>query len=339
MPFLRRRRVRIAARCLAGCVAIAAIAACQQPAPETATTPAPAAAVPRTEPIADPTAGPRPPADGVALGAWVAPETFDRQGRTEALTAYEEQLAEPMKIVHVFHPWDEFFPTDFDRQVVASRATLLLSWAGTDTRRIASGQEDALIRERAAAVRDLGRPILLRWRWEMDRPNLADEIHSPEDYIAAWSRIRQIFAEVGADNAGWVWCPLAGGFDTDRAAPYYPGDDQVDWICADVYADDPAIPFADLSASFLSWAAGRDKPIVLAEWGVQRAGTDRRAAWLREAAATVREYPQIKALVYFDSDIDRDGRIRRWSLRNWPQDIDSMRAIAGDRYFRARLRR
>jgi hypothetical protein len=28
---------------------------------------------------------------------------------------------------------------------------------------------DRLVRARAAAVRDLGRPVLLRWFWEMDR--------------------------------------------------------------------------------------------------------------------------------------------------------------------------
>ena len=39
----------------------------------------------------------------------------------------------------------------------------------------------------------------------------------------------------GATNVGWVWCPLATGFTDGRAQKYYPGDDQVDWLCADVY--------------------------------------------------------------------------------------------------------
>jgi beta-mannanase len=245
-----------------------------------------------------------------------------------ALDTFQRQIGRSLSIVQDFHPWQESFPTDFDRQVADSPATLLLSWAGTDTRQIASGRHDTLIRQRAQAIKELGSPILFRWRWEMDRPNLASVVHSPADYIAAWKHVRSIFQEVGATNAGWVWCPLSTGFDEGRAGAYYPGDDQVEWICTDAYSPDPSVPFASVAASFLSWAADHDKPIIFAEIGAQHTGGTARAEWLRGVAETTERYPQIKAVVYFEANVDRDGYQRSWSLRTSATDLAALRSIA-----------
>jgi hypothetical protein len=286
--------------------------------------------------VSRPTAGPLPPRAGAMLGAFVQPIRYTDEGLVDAVKDYELILGRPFAVVQDFHPWGEPFPSPFDRHVVASGSTLLLSWAGTDTSEIAAGRYDAMVRQRALALKALGKPVLLRWRWEMDRPNLQDEIGSPQAYVAAWRHLRSVFAAVGADNVGWVWCPLADGFDTGKAPAYYPGDAHVDWICADVYARDPSVSFRQLADSFLAWAAGHDRPIIFAEVGTQRVGTGARATWLREAADWIENFPQIKAFVYFDSDIDRDGRIRRWSLRDWPEDVAAMREIGDRPHFGAR---
>jgi len=240
-------------------------------------------------------------------------------------------------VVQDFHTWEDEFPSPFDRHVVDSGATLLLSWAGTDTRAIASGQDDAMIEQRARALKELGRPVLLRWRWEMDRPNLASEVHGPQEYVAAWKHLRDIFARVGTDNVGWVWCPLAEGFSNGTAGAYYPGDAQVDWICADVYAQDPAVPFTQVAAGFLTWARQHPRPIVFAEVGSQRAGEGERARWLREAVAAMKADSQVKSFVYFDDNVNRDGRVRHWSLRGWPDDLKVMQDVAADSHFQATL--
>ena len=49
------------------------------------------------------------------------------------------------------------------------------------------------------------------------------------------SRIRRIFNEEDAQNAIWVWCVDAADFGNGTADAWYPGDDAVDWICADGY--------------------------------------------------------------------------------------------------------
>jgi hypothetical protein len=208
---------------------------------------------------------------------------------------------------------------------------LLISWAATETAAITAGGEDALIRARARDIAALGVPVLLRWRWEMDRPNLREIVGSPQDYVAAWKHIRAIFAEENVTNVGWVWCPHAQGFaDASRdAAAYYPGDDQVDWLCADVYAEPEGATFAQAVEPFLTWAAERPQPIVIGEFGVRRGD---RGGWLRDAWKVVERYPKIKVLVYFDGQSKaNDGFDHR--LARTPDAVAAFREMVRTPYF------
>ncbi len=233
-----------------------------------------------------PSGGPRPPDEGAYLGAYVQPDTdYTPQGRIDAVTAFEKATGRRLDIVQTFHPWDDEFPDATDKWAVDSGRMLLLSWAGTDTRVIQTGRYDDLIRQRARAIKALGKPIFLRWRWEMDRPNLQASIWTPQDFIAAWRHVRTIFAEEGTTNVSWVWCPTAAGFsDSDRAAPYYPGDSDVDWLCADVYTGQHLDTFSEAAAGFLAWAKGHPrKPIMIGEWATSDLFPGGQTAWLDQA--------------------------------------------------------
>ena len=239
--------------------------------------------------------------------------------------------------MHHFHPWDDFFPSELDTHVVEETdSTLMISWAGTDTREINAGKYDNMIRLRAKDTKALGKPILMRWRWEMNRPNLLSVVHSPEDYIAAWKRVRAIFHEEGADNVDWVWCPLSTNFDGTRAPAYYPGDAEVGWICVDAYSDEPTSSLETELKPFLDWAKQRDKPILIGEFGTQPGASGQRARWLAQVAALVKRTPQIKAIVYFDENVDRDNRRRDWSLRGSPADVRAFARLLADPYFNTR---
>ena len=246
-----------------------------------------------------PTEGPRAPVKGALVGVWVQPVDFTQPGRVAAFEKFEKLVGRPLSVAHVFRKWEQPFGTESDRSLATSDRVLMLSWSGADTRVIASGAEDVLIRTKAKEIAAFGTPILLRWRWEMDRPNLRASVWSGADYVAAWKHIRDIFRQENVTNAGWVWCPHADGFsDSSRnAASFYPGDDQVDWLCADVYAPDPSVSFADTAKPFLDWAAAHPKPIIIGEFGVQHGA---RTAWLSDAFAFIASRPQIKAAVYFD---------------------------------------
>jgi Glycosyl hydrolase family 26 len=287
-------------------------------------------------PVSAATSVPLPPS-GAYVGAWVKPEKNTEQGRIDAVEDFERQTGRRLDIVHHYHTWDDFFPSEFDLHF-AKRAntTLLLSWASADTREIVAGKHDRLIRLRATDLKELKVPVLMQWRWEMDRPNLASIVHEPEDYIAAWKRIRSLFHEEGTDNIDWVWCPLSEGFGNGRAPRYYPGDEQVDWLCADSYAVTPDVPLEDGLEPFFAWAKSKKKPIMIGEFGTQPGADGERARWLAEVGQMARRNPQLKALVYFDSNVDRDGRKRDWSLRSHPEDVEAYGDLMAEPYFNPR---
>lgn len=277
------------------------------------------------------------PPTGAYVGAWVKPEKQTEQDRIDAVEAFERKTGRTLDIVHHYHTWDDFFPSEFDLYFARRPdTTLLLSWASADTREIAAGKHDGMIRLRARDLRALKVPVLMQWRWEMDRPNLESIVHEPADYIAAWKRIRSLFHEEKTENVDWVWCPLSEGFANGRAPRYYPGDDQVDWLCVDSYTVTPTEPLAGGLAPFLDWARGHDKPIMIGEFGTQSGGKGERARWLADVGTLARRNPQIKALLYFDSNVDRDGRKRDWSLQNDPEDVAAYGTLMADPYFNPR---
>jgi Glycosyl hydrolase family 26 len=268
----------------------------------------------------------QPPATGAWLGAWVRPAELTQAGRIAAVRQYEESLGRRLRIVNTYRRIDEPFDTFSDRQLGRRGSTLMLSWATGDTRSITLGRSDRILRTRAAELRHFHDPVMLRVRWEMDRPNLAATIWSPEDYIAAWRHIRAVFEAEGVRNVAWVWCPTAEGFAAGRAAAFYPGDDTVDWVCVDAYAGSRLASLRDLLAPFLAWAAGHAKPIVIGEFGVARTwGPRTRTQWLQEAAGFVRGWPQIKAVAYFESDPDGNGEKGQFRLVGDPEAFAAFR--------------
>ncbi|MFC5744017.1 glycoside hydrolase family 26 protein [Actinomadura rugatobispora] len=259
-----------------------------------------------------------------------------------AVGAFERDLGRPLDIVQSYRGWKSAFPGRDDAALLAAGDRyLLLTWAGADTREVVSGKHDRLIRERARAIKATGKPIFLRWQRDMDRESVRDSrVHSPADFIAAWKHIRRIFERERVDNVAWVWCPTAGGFGTRNAPSFYPGDDQVDWICVDAQPGGE-FDYRDLSETlklFLEWADDRPKPIMVAEFGVPKSYGARRAEWLRKAAETLQN-PQVKAVVYFNSDEQaqeaRDER-RRYSVSGDKQAASALRELATLPYFNPR---
>lgn len=255
------------------------------------------------------------PASGAFLGAYVEPAEYTASDEIAAVNSFQHALGRPIALVHVYHRWGSPFPDAADRYFVRSGKVLLLTWSGTpDTRKIIAGDYDALIRSRAQAVKRLGGPILMEFRHEMDRPNLQWAVHGPTDYIAAWDHIRAIFAQVGATNVGWVWCPTGYGFAVGRAQAFYPGDKEVDWVCADIYSPSAAQSLQDAAAPFLSWARHTGKPILIGEFGVGGSPSTW-PRWLRAAGDLPAIDHQIKAMAYFDANgTDSNGHPFRYWL-------------------------
>lgn len=275
---------------------------------------------------------------GVLLGISTGLSTREREPRFNFL---EQSADREFDIGHVFHSWGQAIPRVDDLIHLNEGRILMISWNGTDTIQIQNGVHDDWIRQQATAVRDLEQPVMLRWLWEMDGNRRIGTVHSGPDFVAAWNHVRGIFNEVGADNAEFVWCPNTFLFwNGGDPSPWYPGDDNVDWLCADGYnwgsstTSADWMSFTEIFEDFHAWAAPRGLPIVIAETGSNEADNDpnARAEWLRDVPNSLRnDLPAIDAVIYFDKDFRFQGH-PDWRLDTTPQAFEAWNDIAVDPY-------
>jgi hypothetical protein len=298
------------------------------PTPPIAVSPRPPVALHQTGPV-------RAPAGGVLVGAWVKPlGAMTQASRVQAVDDLQHDIGRKLDIVNTYRTFDQAFPTSSDYALTAGGATLMVSWATGDTRAITSGSVDPQIVAWAQRFKAFGHPIMLRMRWEMDRPNLRATMWSGADFVAAWKHVRAVFAAQHVQNVSWVWCPTSVGFANHSAAAFYPGDDEVDWTCVDVYSATKLQPLDALLSPFLDWAAAHPKPIIIGEFGVADAyGPTARAAWLQEAGAVFQSDGQIRAVCYFDSDPDGAIPQQSFALPEGSAPMDAFGAMARADYF------
>lgn len=179
-----------------------------------------------------------------------------------------------------------------DRRLVLSVAMLPLR-EEADFASGARGEYDRYFRELAERLVSRGRQdTIVRIGWEFNLKNSAWYTEDVESFRAYWDRIVAAMRSVPGQQLEFTWNPAEGGVD---AVPYYPGDDVVDHIGVDIYDSTGApgtYPYPDrcdnrcrLGRQSTAWnevllggqrglrfwaafAAERDKPLVLPEWGL-----------------------------------------------------------------------
>jgi beta-mannanase len=150
-----------------------------------------------------------------------------------------------------------------------------------------------------------------------------------------WKHVRTLFAAEGARNVSWVWCPTIEGFERGNAPSFYPGDDQVDWVCVDVYSGARFVPLGEHLKPFFAFAAARpSKPVMIGEYGVARQyDSAKRAAWIRNGTAVFKANPQVKAVLYFESDPEDRKLDGMFSIADDPLALAAYVEMAKDPYF------
>lgn len=283
--------------------------------------------------------GPTAPVAGALFGAHAKTGSSEAAQRS-GVEALEAKLGRKLAIDHFYRPWTTTFPTTREEWDFDNGRVPMISWAKTYADDIVSGLHDPLIRQRAEAVAALGRPLLIRWFWEMDGNRNLQYSQSPAWYIAAWQHIVTIFRQAGATNVGWVWCPNASAFSDGTAQQYYPGDDWVDWTCADGYnwyrkSGDNDVSFKNIFKSFYAWATTVPKPIMIGEYGVLETSTDRKASWVNAARTTLKtDQSAVDAVVYFNSyGYDNNDIYRNWTMDTSDPSLNAFALMGADPYF------
>jgi hypothetical protein len=155
--------------------------------------------------------------------------------------------------------------------------------------------------------------------------------YTAKDYKAMYRHVALRLKDRGVTNAVFVMNYM--GTPRWGSQPWfedlYPGDDVVDWIAEDpyIFGADPEWASGGLGRAlnrtqqiypkwpgFYTWATKRHpgKPIMLAEWGVDRKlGTMARNEVFGTMASQLATYPQVKALVYWnETEFDPVGDTR-----------------------------
>jgi hypothetical protein len=274
---------------------------------------------------------------GAYLGAWVNP--VQHASTTSAGASAVDELSQvgqfdadfgrPLSILHVFQKWSVPAPNSVLAAVAATGAVPLVDWhCGDSDANVASGKDDALLNQYAAALAAYGRPVFLRWYWEFNilGSNSASKCldpgnpHGEQGFRLAWQHIWTVFHQDGATNVAFVWCPGVAGQQGGILNQFWPGASFVDWVCIDGYdrTHTGASAFtSDFAAFYHAWSTqttpgGQQIPVMIGETG---ATTDQ-VAYLQGIASLVpTQYPDVKAVVYFDGNKTGTGSIdKNWTL-------------------------
>lgn len=272
------------------------------------------------------------PVAGALFGAFVKHDP-DREPGVSEPEALETVTHELLGIDHSFQHWGQPFLTDRLTDDITRGRTPLLSWGAGPQSVLAAtavGTNDEMVRQQARWLRALRRPVLLRFTWEMDLPQRG---YTPATFKEAWRRVRVIFREEQADNVAFVFCPTWLAYKTGRVSSFWPGDSMVDWVGADGYArpSNNHAPLTELFPWFYDFGIRHDKPMIIAEVGVNDTAPGVQADWLRQARVDLQTaFPLIRAMVYFDS---RGSGETDWVLPGNLRTEAALRQLVHDPYF------
>lgn len=144
---------------------------------------------------------------------------------------------------------------------------------------------------------------------------------TPQNYVAMWQNVRNIFKQEGVTNVVWVLIYQSDQSFECFLPELYPGAANVDWIGTDVYDEGPtnnpsgwhtagALPkngtgIGDLAYTQLSELPGANaKPFMVAEFGSQdNYGDNENKAFYSQIGAGVDQgtFPKIHAYLAFDA--------------------------------------
>jgi mannan endo-1,4-beta-mannosidase len=343
---MQTRRAKIKAAVTAMAVALAATLAIAQIAPADGAHPGPAHHGKKKKV--------QPKQRGSLWGAWIGTQLTGGQPPWDmsAVSRFEGMVGKGLSLIEFAAPFADCgsdpctpyrFPA-FEMNTIRNYGAIpFFSWGSQSTpvpldlnepafqlADIANGAYDGYIREFAEGARAWGHPFFLRFDWEMNGnwfPWAEDaNSNNPGEYVAAWRHVHDIFTQVGATNATWVWCPYVKSSPQMRPlATFYPGDEYVDWTSLDGFnwasnGVNPA-PWTTFDKIFsgsyrtITKKIAPSKPMILAEMA-SGGKSHAKATWISQMFKDLRtKYPRVRGLIWFEQ-VDRGVQ---WPLETAPK--------------------
>ena len=282
------------------------------------------------------------PAHGAYWGAFV-------DDRLASIGQRETRVGRRFGIVHYYHDWyqswggarsEEKRLADkgqiiFDSIISRSYTTgAIIPWA-----RVANGSKDARIDRLAEYAKSLGRPMFVSFHVE---PETDIGVYGTAgDYVAAFRHLVLRFRADGVRNVSWVWQTEGYSEHYSEYPSLYPGARFVDWIAWDPFNFYTCHAsrwqrFAAVVAPFYKWLMSNGygmKPFMLGEYGTVEGddGGGAKRRWFVDALASMKagQFPNLKALVYFDSP-----KGCGWRVDSSTASLDGFRRMGADGYFK-----
>ncbi|MET3923556.1 glycosyl hydrolase [Arthrobacter sp. UYEF20] len=251
---------------------------------------------------------------------------------TSELDAVATLVNENPSIVMSYKDFSQAAPIADLNAVDARGATSLITWepwlwSGNGANqpayaldRVTAGDFDTYIQQWGTALKDWGKPVMLRFAHEMNGNWYpwaeAANGNGAGDYVAAWRHVHDAVAATGATNVQWVWSPNVPYWGSTPLSGLYPGAGYVDIASLDGYNwgtavswsswTSPSALFGDGLTALRSLAPG--KKIIISETASAEAGGSK-AAWNTALVSYLAAQSDVTGFVWFHHNKEVDWRI------------------------------
>ncbi len=247
--------------------------------------------------------------------------------------AVSNQIGEKFDIVSMYIAWEKTIDTNFPKLLLDSvylqNSIPMITWEPWLTAfdnelngkhvydLINEGYFDNYILDFAEKLKNLQRPVFLRFAHEFDNPFypwFVEGDNAPLKFKDAWIHTYEIFKRTNAENVIWIWNP----WKSTNAKSFYPGKEYVDWIGVNIlnygrYNDDKQWhDFKSLYEPFHEQFINLPTtPVIISEFGSLNAAENQKD-WIENAFSSIEnDFKEIKSVIYFNSKVDN----------NWPAGL------------------
>jgi hypothetical protein len=269
----------------------------------------------------------------------------------DSTLALEAEIGRTLGVMRRYSYWDE--PTPDQTHLWASQGGRIpyVSWHAYARNRtvipwasIASGAQDARVREIGTAFATCGYPLFFSFHHE---PENDVNNGTAADFRAAFKRVRTIFDQQGASNVTWLCALMAATYNGGHggADAWLPDPGTYSHVAVDGYNRWPYIPkptwrsFDTLFSPAYQKAVSLGKPLFVAEYGcVDQApypngDPTAKATWFQDAATTTQAWGNVTALSYSHAKATFRGvNIPYWADSS-TVTLDSFKTVGLSPYF------
>lgn len=294
--------------------------------------------------------------DGVLFGARVQAQSGE--DNQKAIGRMEATAGRKLDVVREFLSWDSVFPQSYHTWLRDTGHTMILSVKSKREngqvvlwRDIAAAAPGDATYDSAAGwadrLRDYGRPVYFAFNHEPES-SASSSMGSAPEFIAAWRRMHDIFAERGATNVKFIWIMtdyafFVGPQAANDAAKWFPGDAYLDAMGIDAYnwftcrpgINNPWKSLEQIIKPFRDFGAQHpDKELWLTEWASAEdpAQPNRKPAWIDETRALFKrpDYAQFRGISYFNYT---GTATCKWKVDSSAVTTAAFRAMAQDTFY------